>query len=131
MSYPIAVLLKVTFGTWPSVLPQAKGGRLRVLAVSTRERSPLVPDVAGMREAGLPDYDLEFWYGMFVSVGTPAAIVRKIHEATTTAMKQPSVKAILAREGTEVSLSRSPEDFQKFLVDVGRFWVDLGRSAKV
>ena len=65
---------QVTFGTPPSVLPQASGARLRALAVSTRERSPLVPDLPGMKEAGLADYHLEFWYGMFVPAGTPPAI---------------------------------------------------------
>ena len=122
---------QVTFGTSPSVLPQASGGRLRVLAVSTRERSPLVPDIPGMREAGLPEYNLEFWYGMFVPAGTPAPIVRKIYEATVSAMQQPAVKAALAREGTEVSLSPSPEAFGNFLVDDGKFWVGLVKSAKV
>lgn len=122
---------QVTFGTSPSVLPMAKGGRLKVLAVSTRERSPLVPDLPGMREAGLPEYNLEFWYGMFVPVGTPPAVVKKIFEATTTAMQQPSVKAGLAREGTEVSLSSSPDDFGQFLVTDGKFWVDLVKNAKV
>jgi tripartite-type tricarboxylate transporter receptor subunit TctC len=122
---------QVTFGTSPSVLPQANGGRLRAIAVSTRERSPLVPDLPGMREAGLPEYNLEFWYGMFVPAGTPPAIVRKIFDATTSAMQQPSVKAALAREGTEVSLSGSPEQFGSFLVDDGKFWVNLVKSAKV
>jgi tripartite-type tricarboxylate transporter receptor subunit TctC len=122
---------QVTFGTSPSVLPQASGGRLRVLAVSTRERSPLVPDVPGMKEAGLPEYNLEFWYGMFVPAGTPAPIVKKIYEATVAAMQTPSVKAALARDGTEVSTSQSPEDFDRFLVEDGKFWVDLVRSAKV
>ncbi len=122
---------QVTFGTAPSVLPQASGGRLRALAVSTRERSPLVPDLPGMKEAGLPDYNLEFWYGLFVPAGTPAAIVRKIYEATIAAMQQPAIKAALAREGTEVALSTSPEQFAGFLVEDGKFWVDLVRSAKV
>jgi tripartite-type tricarboxylate transporter receptor subunit TctC len=122
---------QLTFGTSPSVLPQAKGGRLRVLAVSTRERSPLVPDIPGMREAGLPEYNLEFWYGMFVPVGTPPAIVKKIYEATVSAMQQPSVKAALAREGTEVSVSASPEAFSSFLTEDGKFWVGLVKSAKV
>ena len=49
------------------------------LAVSTRERSALVPGLPGMREAGLPEYNLEFWYGMFVPAGTPPAIVKKIY----------------------------------------------------
>jgi len=122
---------QVTFGTSPSVLPQASGGRLRALAVSTRERSPLVPDLPGMREAGLPEYNLEFWYGMFVPAGTPPPIVKKIFDATVAAMQQPAIKAALAREGTDVSLSASPEDFDRFLADDAKFWVGLVKSAKI
>jgi len=122
---------QVTFGTAPSVLPQASGGRLRALAVSTRERSPLVPDLPGMKEAGLPDYNLEFWYGMFVPAGTPPAIVKKIYDATIAAMQQAPIKAALAREGTEVSLSASPEQFAAFLLEDGKFWVQLVKNAKV
>jgi tripartite-type tricarboxylate transporter receptor subunit TctC len=122
---------QLTFGTSPSVLPQANGGRLRALAVSTRERSPLVPELPGMREAGLPDYHLEFWYGVFVPAGTPPAVVARLYEATAAAMQQASVKASLAREGTEVSLSASPEQFASFLVEDGKFWVRLVKSANV
>jgi len=122
---------QVTFGTSPSVLPQAAGGKLRVIAVSTRERSPLVPDLPGMREAGLPEYNLEFWYGMFVPAGTPPAIVKKIYDATVAAMQQPTVKAALAREGTEVSVSASPEQFADFLVEDAKFWTNLVKTAKV
>ena len=122
---------QLTFGTSPSVLPMATGGRLLALAVSTRERSPLVPNLPGMKEAGLPDYNLEFWYGMFVPAGTPPAIVQKIYNATVAAMQQPSVKASLARDGTEVSISSSPEQFNSFLVEDGKFWVKLVKSANV
>ena len=122
---------QVTFGTSPSVLPQSKSGRLRVLAVSTRERSPLVPEYPGMREAGLPAYNLEFWYGMFAPAGTPPAVVKKVFDATIAAMQQPNVKAVLAAEGTEVSLSASPEKFASWLVDDGKFWVDLVKTANV
>ena len=122
---------QVTFGTSPSVLPQVGGGRLHAIAVSTRERSPLVPDLPGMKEAGLPEYHLEFWYGMFVPAGTPPAIIKKIYDATITAMQQPSVKASLAREGTEVSISDSPEKFVSFLAEDGKFWANLVKSANV
>jgi tripartite-type tricarboxylate transporter receptor subunit TctC len=122
---------QLTFGTSPTVLPQANGGKLIALAVSTRERSALVPQLPGMREAGLPEYNLEFWYGMFVPAGTPPAIVKQVYDATVSAMEQPAVKAALAREGTEVSLSASPEQFNAFLVDDGKFWVNLVKSAKV
>jgi tripartite-type tricarboxylate transporter receptor subunit TctC len=122
---------QLTFGTSPSVLPQVGGGRLRAIAVSTRERSPLVPDLPGMKESGLPEYNLDFWYGMFVPAGTPPAVVKKIYDATIAAMQQPSVKTILAREGTEVSVSSSPEDFAQFLAEDDKFWVNLAKSAKV
>ena len=122
---------QLTFGTSPSVLPQANSGRLRAIAVSTRERSPLVPELPGMREAGLPEYNLEFWYGMFAPAGTPPAVLKKIYDATAAAMLEPSVKTALAREGTEVSLSASPEKFAEFLVEDGKFWVNLVKNAKV
>ncbi|MEK9952889.1 MAG: tripartite tricarboxylate transporter substrate binding protein, partial [Curvibacter sp.] len=107
---------QLTFGTPPSVLPMIQAGRLKGLGVSTRERSPLVPDLPGMAEAGLPDYVIEFWYGFFVPAGTPAPIVKKLYDATQEAMKHPGVKTALAREGTDVSVSRSPADFAAFLV---------------
>ena len=122
---------QLTFGTSPSVLPQVKGGRLLAIAVSTRERSELVPELPGMKEAGLPEYNFEFWYGMFVPAGTPPAIVKKIYDATVTAMNQPQVKATLARDGTEVSLSASPEAFKSFLAEDSKFWVNLVKSADV
>ncbi len=122
---------QVTFGTSPSVLPMTSSGKLNAIAVSTRERSPLVPNLPGMREAGLPEYNIEFWYGMFVPAGTPPAIVKRIHDATAAAMQQASVKASLEREGTEVSLSGSPEKFASFLTEDSKFWVNLVKSANV
>lgn len=122
---------QLTFGTSPTVLSQANSGKLLALAVSTRERSQLVAGLPGMKEAGLPEYNLEFWYGMFAPAGTPQPIVKKIYDATVAAMQQPSVKAALAREGTEVSLSVSPEQFNAFLVEDDKFWVNLAKTANV
>jgi len=123
--------VQVTFGTPPSVLGLVQGGRLRGLAVSTRARSPLVPDLPGMAEAGLPEYGIEFWYGIFVPAGTPKDVTRKIFDAATTAMRQPSVKAALAREGTDVDLSPSQEAFASFLASDNRFWAKLVKDAAV
>lgn len=120
---------QVTFATPPSVLPMVKAGRLRALAVTHRERSPLMPDIPGMAEAGFPDYALAFWYGFFVPVGTPPEIVKKLFEATIAAAKSPQVVDTLAREGTEVSLSKSPEDFAAFLAEDSKFWVKLVKDS--
>ncbi len=120
---------QLTFATPPSVLPMVKAGRLRALAVTNRERSPLMPDIPGMAEAGVPDYAISFWYGLFVPAGTPPEIVKKLFEATVAAAKRPEFREALAREGTEVSLSRSPEDFAAFLAEDAKFWVKLAKES--
>jgi tripartite-type tricarboxylate transporter receptor subunit TctC len=120
---------QVTFATPPSVLGMVKGGRLRALAVTSRERSPLMPDIPGMAEAGLPDYSLAFWYGLFVPAGTPQDIVWRIFEAATESAQRPEFKAALAREGTEVAISKSPAEFAAFLEEDNRFWVKLAKES--
>jgi tripartite-type tricarboxylate transporter receptor subunit TctC len=62
-------------------------------------------------------------------LGTPPDIVRKLFEATTVAMGQPQVKEVLAREGTEVTLSRSPEEFAAFLTEDSKFWARLAKES--
>lgn len=122
---------QLTFGTPPSVLPMVQAGRLKGLAVTSKERNALVPDLPGMAEAGLPAYSIEFWYGFFVPAGTPPAVMKRLFDATQQALSQPAVKAALAREGTEVSLSASPENFMNFLVEDAKFWVKLVKDADV
>ncbi len=119
---------QVSFATPPSVLPMVKAGRLRALAVTGSERSSLMPDVPGMAESGLPDFSIAFWYGIFVPAGTPPEVVKRLFDAITVAASRPEVKAILAREGTEVALSRSPEEFAAFLAEDARLWVRLARE---
>lgn len=120
---------QLSFATPPSVLPMVKAGRLRALAVTNAERSPLMPEVPGMVEAGVPEFSIAFWYGLFVPAGTPPEIVRKLFEATTAAAQRPEVKATLAREGTEVALSRSQEEFAAFLAEDAKFWERLAKES--
>jgi tripartite-type tricarboxylate transporter receptor subunit TctC len=120
---------QVTFATPPSVLPQIKAGRLVGLGVTTTERFPLVPELPGMREAGLPNYRIDFWYGFFVPQGTPPEIVKKLFDATQVALHQPQVKAMLAREGTDVSPSASTAEFQSFIREENKFWAKLAKDS--
>ena len=113
------------FATPPSVLPLVQAGRLRALAVTSREPSPLVPGVPGMTEAGLPDFEISFWYGFFVPAGTPREAVSKLYQATSQVLALPETARGLAREGTEVSGSRSPEDFAAFLAEDAKLWARL------
>jgi tripartite-type tricarboxylate transporter receptor subunit TctC len=120
---------QLSFATPPSVLGMVKANRLKALAVTSRERSQLMPEIPGMAEAGLPDYAMAFWYGLFVPTGTPAEIVKKLYAATVEAAQKPEFKAALAREGTEVALSASPEEFAAFLVEDAKFWVKLAKDS--
>jgi tripartite-type tricarboxylate transporter receptor subunit TctC len=120
---------QVTFATPPSVLPQIKGGRLVGLGVTTSDRFPLVPDLPGMKEAGLPAYRIDFWYGFFVPAGTPPEIVNRLFDATAQALQKPEVRAALAREGTDVSPSASPADFATFVEGENRFWAKLAKNS--
>lgn len=105
----------ITFGMPASVLPMIQAGRLKGLAVTLREGSPLLPGIPGTREAGLPEYAIEFWYGLFVSANTPGPVVKKLFDAAQMAMADPKLKGALAREGTDADVSRSPEHFATFL----------------
>lgn len=120
---------QLSFATPPSVLPLVQAGRLRALAVTSRERTPLVPGVPGMAEAGLPDYEIAFWYGLFVPAGTSADIVRRLYAAANQALRAPNVNQTLGREGTEVSGSSSPQDFVAFLAEDAKLWARLVKDS--
>ncbi len=131
ISAVIAGDAQLTFGTPPSVLPMVSAGRLKAIGVTSAERSALVPGVPGMVEAGFPASHMSFWYGLFVPVGTPPDVVKKLFDATAEVLQRPDVKAALAREGTETAGSRSPEEFASFLNDDNRFWARLVKDAGV
>ena len=122
---------QLTFGTPPSVLPMVQAGRLKALAVTSPNRSPLVPDVPGMIEAGVPNYSMAFWYGLFVPAGTPPEVIKRLFDAAQKVMAEPEVKAALAREGTEVAMSGSVDEFNAFLVEDNKFWARLAKDAGV
>jgi tripartite-type tricarboxylate transporter receptor subunit TctC len=84
-----------------SALAFIRDGKLIPLAVSTRERSPALPDVPTTLEAGLPDSDYNFWMGMFVPAKTPRDIVDRLYQETQKVLRLPSVKEKFAPQGIE------------------------------
>jgi tripartite-type tricarboxylate transporter receptor subunit TctC len=122
---------QLSFATPPSVLPLVHAGRLRALAITSRNPSPLVPGVPGMAEAGLPGYEISFWYGFFVPSGTPAAATTRLFDETAKALKLPQVGQALAKEGTEVSASTSPAEFAAFLAEDAKLWARLVKDSGV
>ena len=128
--------IQLSFATPPSVLPHVRSaqhpeGRLLGLAVTSRERSPLVPGVPGMREAGLPDYEISFWYGFFFPAGTPRDIVKKMFDATAAAAANAAVARALENGGTEVAVSKSPEEYAAFIAEDAKIWTRVVKDANV
>ncbi len=120
---------QLTIATPPSVLPQVKAGRLRGLAVTSAERTPLVPDLPGMREAGVEGYNYSFWYGMFAPAATPRPVINRLFDATVTALRDERLRKILANDGTETAPSKSPDDFVAWLREEGKLWAKLVKES--
>jgi len=99
-----------------------------VLAVTSKKRSPTVPDVPTFDEAALKGYELTGWNGLFVPRGTPRAIVNQLHAETVKALAAPDVKERLAAMSAEPG-GESPEKFAVFIKDEIRKWAKIAKEA--
>ena len=97
----IAGTTQLNFAPFPLVLQHIKAGTLRALAVTGPRRSPLLPDVPTVAEAGLPGYEGNGWFALMVAKGTPQATVAKINAEVNRILKEPDVRAELAADGAE------------------------------
>ncbi|RQO44975.1 ABC transporter substrate-binding protein [Variovorax sp. KBW07] len=111
--------VQLTFGTPPSVLPMAQGQKLRVLAVTSGQRSPLFPDVPSIAEAGVKGYDYTFWFGLFAPAGLPPEMAQKLFDASVAALNDPDVKARMEKSGNEAAPSKSLAEFRSWATAEG------------
>ena len=112
----------VAFDTMAASAPHVRSGKLRALAVSTRERVATLPDVPTAEEAGLPGYVLTTWYGVFAPAGTPPVIVNRLHAELVKAMQTPDVRSKLEGIGADGSVSKSPAEFAALVrADTARY----------
>jgi tripartite-type tricarboxylate transporter receptor subunit TctC len=98
-----------------AVVAQVKAGRLRALAVSTAKRSPLMPELPTIAEAGVAGYEYNAWNGVFAPKGTPRAMIRVWHAALQKVLADPDVKQQYANQGLPPQGSDSPEQFAAFM----------------
>jgi tripartite-type tricarboxylate transporter receptor subunit TctC len=111
-------------------LPHVKGGALRALAVTTRTRSPLVPELPSMQEAGVPDFDITSWQGYFGPANLPKDIVLRLNGEIRKIVEQPAIKAQLAALGMD-AFSGTPEELGTFVNDQLVLWERLVRNAGI
>lgn len=105
----------------PTVLPQVQAGKVRVIAVTSTARSPLLPAVPTVSESGLPGYDVSSWYGMYSAAGTPGAIVTKLNAEIAAALKAPDVLERLSSLGAQPAPT-SPEELGRITRDEIKKW---------
>jgi tripartite-type tricarboxylate transporter receptor subunit TctC len=107
------------FGLVPVLLPHIKQGRLRALAVTTRERNALLPDTPAMTET-LPGFEVASWEGMLAPAGTPQEIVARLHSAVAAILATPEMKGLWARNGVEYVAVTTAQFAEKLREDYER-----------
>ena len=112
------------------VVPQAKAGKVRILAVTGAKRSPALPDVPTMIESGLPGFEVVSWYGFFAPAGTPRRVIDELNGAINDAVRDPSVRERMARINMEPA-GGTPEELDRFLRDQITRWGAAIRAANV
>jgi tripartite-type tricarboxylate transporter receptor subunit TctC len=104
----------IMFDNMPSAIQHVRSGKLVPLAVTTAKRSPELPSVPTIAEAGVPGYEATSWFGMFAPAGTPAPVLAKLNAAIVKVLAQPDVKKKINEQGAEV-YSETPEQFAAFI----------------
>jgi tripartite-type tricarboxylate transporter receptor subunit TctC len=112
---------KVGFATTITTSPHIRTGKLRALGVGATKRSPVLPDVPTIAEAGVPGYECANWIGIVAPAGTPAAIVAKLHRQILAIQETPEAQKQLASQGAEAIRMSSPE-FCDFMVKEMSKW---------
>jgi tripartite-type tricarboxylate transporter receptor subunit TctC len=103
----------VMFMFQTAALPQVRAGKLRALAVSTAQRSPLAPELPTVAEAGVPGYEFSGWFGIFAPAATPTEIVNKLAAALVRAVQSPDLRERLSQQGF-MPVASGPEQFAAF-----------------
>lgn len=111
-------------------LPQVKAGKLKALGVSTRQRSPLAPDVPTLAEAGVKGYEMTYWFAAYAPAGTPADVVAKLGDLLVKAAHSSSAAPFYQATGTEIFTS-NPEDLRSFQATETLKWGKIIRAAGI
>ena len=119
-----------TMDNMPPYVPQVKAGKIRALAVSPTRRSPALPDVPTVAEAGVAGYDSGAWFGLVAPANTPKDIVNKLSRETARILKLPDVSARLADLGAE-SVGSTPEQFSAHIKAEIAKWAKVIKDANV
>lgn len=120
----IAGQVQVMFDNTPNVLPHVRAGKLKALAVSSKARSKLAPEVPTVDEAGVPGYDVTVWFGILAPAGTPKPIIDRLNAEMVKVIRTPEITDRFLKAGVD-PVASTPEAFSGYLKG------EVGRWAKV
>ena len=121
--------MDVMFDNLPSSMPQIKGGKLKALAVTSRQRSAALPDVPTVEEAaGLKGFDATSWFGLLAPAGTPPDIVNRIQQETAKALNTPAIKEKLLAQGA-IPSGNTPAEFARHIEAEHKKWEPVVKAS--
>jgi tripartite-type tricarboxylate transporter receptor subunit TctC len=126
----IAGTVQAMFDSVPASAGAVRDGRLRALAVTTRDRIAPFPDLPTIAEAGVPGYEIATWYGIWAPARTPPAIINRLQQAVAAAARNPETRARFDALGAE-PVADSPEDYARFVRAEYDRWGKLVRDARI
>jgi tripartite-type tricarboxylate transporter receptor subunit TctC len=122
--------VQVVFADPISALQHINAGTLLALAVTSKERSPVAPNVPTIAESGYPGFDAIAWHGILAPANTPPAIIRKLNAEIVSALKDLETKALLEKQAMQ-TVGNSPEAFASFIKQDIAIWKDVAGQAQV
>lgn len=126
----VAGRIELQFGTMAPVLPHVRSGRLRPLAVTGSTRSPALPDVPTVQQAGIKNFEVTLWLAVFAPAKTPRPIVERLNREFTAAIALPAVRDALIQQGLQPETAR-PEAFSRYLAAEIAKWREVARKANL
>ncbi|HEX9686094.1 MAG TPA: tripartite tricarboxylate transporter substrate binding protein, partial [Burkholderiales bacterium] len=122
--------VQVLLPAFQSIFPFVKSGRVRALGISTKQRSPLLPDLPTIDEAGVPGYEKSAWFGLFAPAAVPEPIITHVYQAVAKVLKNSEIVKRLASEGA-VARGEPPAEFDAFVRAELALWTKLIREMKL
>ncbi len=122
--------IQASFPSIISVLPHLKTGKLRALAVSNVYRAASLPDVPSVKEAGIPDFDVSNWYGLFAPIGSPKGVVERVHREVVVILKSADLQKRMAADGSD-PVGNTPMEFANHVKAESARWSEVIKKSNI
>jgi tripartite-type tricarboxylate transporter receptor subunit TctC len=122
--------IQASFPSIISVLPHLKTGKLRAIAVSSKQRAASLPDIPSVQETGVRDFDVSNWYGLFAPVGAPRAVIDRVHREVVQILKTADMQKRMASDGSD-PVGNTPAEFAAHVKAESARWSEVIRKSNI